>query len=166
MPDKPREKPNHKQDWDGEDESHYAGQHDEKGPIFPRMTPGLPEVALQQQIIAAIRLPSNIEGVAKNRDGADQHTDAEVDSHAHEGDVWNAANPRGNGDDEGEQSGEHVSQAGNEADDAIDAESDPCERDAKGFIEQDFKPMQGLVAKEPGTVCPPTWRKHIAFPGE
>ena len=37
-----------KQDWDGEDESHYAGQHDEKGPIFPRMTPGLPEVALQQ----------------------------------------------------------------------------------------------------------------------
>ena len=116
-------------------------------------------MALQQEIVAAIRLPSNIEGVAKNRDGADQHTDAEVDPHAHESDVGNATNPCGDGGDEGEQSCEHVSQAGNEADDAVDAESDPCEGDAKGFIEQDFKAVQGLIAKEPGTAAPPAGRR-------
>ena len=82
---------------------------------------------------------------------------------AQEGDVRNAANPCGDGNDEGQKAGEHVSQAGNEADDAIDAEPDPGEWDAEGFVQQDFNTMQCLVAQQPGAALPAAWRKHYRF---
>ncbi len=164
MVEEPPHKPDQKHDGNDEEERHGACERNEKSPVFPGMTSRLAEVALQDQIIAAIRLPSDVEGIAEDRNGSDKNTDADVDCHAQQSDVGNASNPGGDGDDEGEQSGEHVSQTWYEADDAIDTESDPCERDAEGFIEQNFKAMQGLVAKEPCTSRPAAWAHNLALP--
>ena len=90
----------------------------------------------------------------KMGNGAHEDADAEIDGHAHQGDVGNAANPGGQGNDQREQAGEHVAEAGNEADDAVEAEADSGAGDAEGFVEKDFEAVQGAVAEEPGAAVP------------
>jgi hypothetical protein len=159
MPKQQGEQPHDQQDRNGEDQGHRAGNYSEKRPVFPGMFSGFSEMALEQEIVAAVGLPSDVERVPEKGDGANQDTDAEVDAHAQEGDVGNAAHPCGDGNDEGQKPGQHISQAGNQADDAVDAEADPGERDAESFVEQDFNTMQCLVAKEPGAALPAAGRK-------
>ena len=60
----------------------------------------------------------------KHGNGSDQNTDAEVDRHTHQGDVRYAANPRSHGNDQRQQSGQHVAQTRNESDDSVDSEAD------------------------------------------
>ena len=62
---------------------------------------------------------------------ADQYADAEIGGHAHEGDVRNAAHPGGDRDDEREHAGQHVAQAGDEADDAVEAKANAGAGNAK-----------------------------------
>ena len=86
--------------------------------------------------------------------GADQHADAEIDGHAHQGDIGNAANPGGERNHQREQAGQHVAEAGNQADDAVNAKADLGAGDAKGLVEQDLEPLQSLVAEEPCAAIP------------
>ncbi len=53
-----------------------------KSPVLPGMTTRLAEVALQQQVVASIGLPGDIEYVANDRNRPNQHADNDVDRHA------------------------------------------------------------------------------------
>src|SRR5271163_266744 len=77
----------------GHDEDRYQRQHEarEEEPIPPGMTIRVFDMANQQLVVAAIGLPRDVEGVAEKRDGADDHIQREVDGHAGEGDIGNAA---------------------------------------------------------------------------
>ena len=77
------------------------------------MTTRFAQVAGEQAIVAAIGLPEDVEDVAEERNGADEHADAEVGGHARERDVRHAANPGGEWDDERGDASQHVADAGN-----------------------------------------------------
>ena len=131
-----------------------AASSEQKRPVAPGVAARLAQVAVQQPVVAAVGLPGDVEDVAEEGNGADQHADAEIGGHAHQRHVGNAANPGGQRNDQREQAGQHVAQAGNQPDDAVEAEADAGAGDAKGLVEQDLKPMQGLVAEEPGAAIP------------
>ena len=81
------------------------------------------QMAAEQQIVAAIRLPHHVEDVAEEGNGSYQYTDAEIRRHPRQRHVGHSADPCRYRNDERQQSGEHVAQAGNQSDDAIDAEA-------------------------------------------
>ena len=150
----PDEEPDHENHGNGEDEGHRPGQHQQKHPILAGVPAGFAQVAAQEQVVAAIRLEGDVEDIAEDGDGAHQHANAEIDGHAHQGDVRNAANPCGDGNDEREQACQHIAEAGYQADDAVNAKADLGAGDAKRFVEQDLDLLEGGVAEEPGAAIP------------
>ena len=114
----------------------------------------LPEVACEQEVVSAVGLPDDVEYVAEEWNGADKNSDADVGGHADKSDVWDAANPSGDGDDEREESGKNIAKAGYQTDDAVDAEPEVGSGDAEAFVEEDFQGLEGGIAKEPRTAIP------------
>jgi hypothetical protein len=119
---KPGDQPQHKYNRYCQDEQQRGGEKQEKRPIAPGVAAWFAQVALQQQKIAAIGLEENIEDIAKERNGTDKNADGEIGCHADQRDVRDAANPCGQRHDKGENAGQRVAEAGNQADDAVEAE--------------------------------------------
>jgi len=118
------------------------------------MTAGLPDMPLHELVVAAVWLPCNVEGISQQRDGADQNADADVDTHAQKSDIRNSARPSRDWNDERENAGNNIAEAGDEPDDAIDPEPEPGEGNSKGFIQQDLQCAKSVVAEEPCTPVP------------
>ena len=93
-------------------------------------------------------LPCDVEGISEEGDGADDHVEREIDEHARDGDVACAARPCGDDDDGGGEPGEDVTDAGYEADDAVQAESDGGAGDAEPRVEKAAEDVEVFVAKE------------------
>src|SRR5271154_4591578 len=94
------------------------------------------DVADQQLVVAAVRLPRYVEGVTEKRDGTDDHVQREVDGHAGEGDVGDAAHPGGEDQDARGEASKNVSDGGDEADDAVEAKVDLSAGNAEAVVEQ------------------------------
>ena len=146
----PQEKPDKRHDGDGENKRDCANKRREKSPIFPGVQARLSDMPLHELVVAAVWLPRNVEGVSQERNGADQDADADVDGHAHKGDIRNSAGPRRDGDDEREDTGNDIAEAGDETDDAVDPESEAGEGNSKGFVKQDLQGAKSVVAEDPG----------------
>ena len=114
----------------------------------------LAEVAAQEPIVATVCLPGNVENIAEDGNGSHQHADAEIGGHAHQCDVWHAANPCGQWDYQRQESGQHVAEARHQPDDSVDAESQLSAGHAKSFVEKDFELLQCLVAEQPCAAIP------------
>jgi len=95
--------------------------------------------ASEKVVVAAVGLPPDVKGVAEDRDGADENSDGEVGDHAEQGYVRHTANPCNEGNDEGEEAGENVSEAGDQADDAVKAEADAGAGDDERLVKQDLE---------------------------
>src|SRR6185437_461919 len=61
MPKQQGEQPYDQQDGNREDQGHRAGNYSEKRPVFPGMFSGFSEMALEEEIVAAVGLPSDVE---------------------------------------------------------------------------------------------------------
>ena len=94
------------------------------------------QVAAEQAVVAAVGFPGDIEDVAEDGDGADDDFDADVDHHADEGDVRDAANPGSEDDDERGEAGEDVAETGDETDKTVETDTDRSEGDAEPVIEE------------------------------
>ncbi len=106
-------------------------------------------MAAEQAIVAPVGLPGDVENVSEEGNRAHQNADAEVGGHAHEGNVGNAAYPRRQGNDQREQSGQHIAQAGNQPDDSVEPETDAGAGEDEGLVEQDLQAMEGPVSEKP-----------------
>lgn len=137
------------QDDDGGDEDgQHAGEEGcEVGVVAPGVAVRLAEVTRHELIIAAVRFPGDVEDVAEDGDGSDDNFEAYVDHHADEGDVWDAADPGGENDDERGEAGEDVAEAGDEADEAVETDADGGEGDAEPVIEKVREEVDVLVGK-------------------
>jgi len=62
-----------------------------------------------------------------------------------------------------EEPGKDVAEAGNEADDAIDAEADFGAGNAEGLVEEKLDLLEGGVAEEPGAAIPAAWLLNDAL---
>jgi len=152
--EEPEDQPRGDDQRQGEDGGERGDEKEQEAPVAPGVAARRSEVAEEQLVVAAVGLPGDVEGVAEDGDGADEHADANVDGHAEEGDVGQPAHPAGDGDDERKQAGDDVAKAGYEADDAVDAEADAGAGDAEGFVEKDFKVEESVVAQEPRATLP------------
>src|ERR1039458_2245095 len=114
----------------------------------------------EQAVVAAVGLPKDVEDVAEEGNGSHQNADAEIGGHARQRDVGYAANPGRQGNDQREQSGQHVAQAGNQPDDPAQPEADAGAGDSKGLIQQNLYAVQGPVAEEPCAAIPAVRRRE------
>ena len=129
-------------DKDGEN---AADKGEEEGVVLPGVGVRLAKLACHEFVIPPVRFPRDVENVAEDGDGSDDDFDAEVDHHADEGDVGDAANPGGEDDDEGGEAGKDVSESGDEADEAVEADADGREGDAEPVVEQMREEVDVLV---------------------
>ncbi len=132
----------------GEDREYCGEKAEEEGVVPPGVTVGLAEVARHQLIVAAVGFPGNVEDVAEEGDGTDEDFETEVDHHADEGDVGDAANPRSEDEDERGDAGENVAEAGDESDEAVEADADRREGDVEPVIEQVGVEVEIFVGEE------------------
>jgi len=66
------QQPDYESQGNGEDERNTRSKEQEKSPIAPGMPVGFGDGAGEQPVVAPVRFPENIEGVAENGDGSDQ----------------------------------------------------------------------------------------------
>jgi hypothetical protein len=136
------------QDRDREDGADHESNAREEEPVAPVIAMRVLEVKGEQRVIATVRFPCDVEDVAKERHGADDDIEREVDQHARDGDVGCAARPCGQDDDAGGKAGEDVADARDEADDAVEPEADGGSGDAKPGVEHAAEQVEILVAEE------------------
>jgi len=161
----PEQQPDKYGNGNDEYEDQRADEHGEEGPVLPGVVAGLANVSLHEPVVAAVGLPGNVKGIPEHGNGADEYTDGEIDSHACEGDIGNAAGPCGDGDNEGENAGDCVAETGNQADDSIDAKTEAGKRYAEGFVEENLNAAQCLIAEEPCAFVPSISRHDCALDG-
>jgi hypothetical protein len=135
-------------DGRGEDDEDRRGQSEQEDPVAPGVAMRLAQVAHDEAVVAAVGFPGDVEEVAEERDGADEDADAEVDCHAQQGDVRDAANPRSEDEDGGSDAGDDIPEAGNEADEAIEPEADAGAGDAEPVVEKVRVEVEILVGEE------------------
>ena len=142
-------------------------QQQQKNPVSPGVAARFAQVALHQPQVAAVWFPCYVEDVAEDGDGADQNADAEIDRHADQRDVRNAAGPGGDGNDGREQAGQYIAERRNQTDDPVEAKAELGAGKAKGLIEQGLKALQRLVAEEPCAAIPAAAAgRFVALPGD
>ena len=129
----------------GENDSCKAEKEDV---VAPGVAMRLLQVADHEAVVAAVGFPGDIEDVAEERDGADDHVEAEIDEHADERDVRDAANPCSEDEDGGGDAGEDVAEAGDEADEAVEAEADGGAGDAEPVVEQMGEQVEIFVGEK------------------
>ncbi len=132
----------------GEESEDGGEQCGEEGVILPGVAVGLAEVAGEEAVVAAIGFVGDVEDVADERDGADEDIEAEIDHHAGQGDVRDAADPGREDEDEGGDAGEHVADAGDESDEAVESEADGGAGDAEDVVEEMGEIVEILVGEE------------------
>ena len=150
----PGDEPDSQHDRDGKYQSERGGQSDQEGAVPSGVPARLLEVAAEEQIVAPVGLPGDVKDVAEDGHRSHQNADAEIGSHAHQGHVGHAANPCGQRNEQREQAGQHVAQAGNQAEDAVEAEANGRAGDAEGFVEQNLQRVERAVAEQPGAAIP------------
>ncbi len=115
------------------------------------------QVTPEEEVVAEVGFVKDVEGVAEEGNGADDEGDSDVGKHSEEEGPTCAADPGCDGDDEREDAGDDVAEAGDESNDAVNAEAVPEEGNVEGFIEQNLNAVQAFVAKDPGEACEPVW---------
>lgn len=145
-------------DGGGQNREDGGEQAGEEGVVLPGMAARLAEVARHEAVVAAVGFPRDVKEVAEEGDGADEDGEAEVDHHAEEGDVRDAANPCGEDEDGGGEAGEHIAETGDEADEAVDAEADGRAGNAEAVVEEMDEAGEVAVGEEEAgagveTVC-------------
>jgi len=98
--DQPRQQPHNEKNWNGEDGAERCCEQKQKRPIAPSMKSRFSKMSAHQQVIAAIRLPCNIEDIAEEGDGAYQDADTDIGGHSNQRHIGNASYPGSQGDDE------------------------------------------------------------------
>src|SRR5208282_75318 len=63
--DEPRQKPHKDHQRNGKKDAERCCEQEQESPVPPSMAPRLAEVAAHQLVVAAIRLPGNVEDVAE-----------------------------------------------------------------------------------------------------
>src|SRR5277367_2740690 len=82
------------------------------------------------------------------KDRANHHVEGEIDGHAGQGDVGDAAHPGGEDQDAGSKAREDVSNGWDKADDAIKAEVNLGAGNAEAVVEQMGEDVEVFVAEE------------------
>ena len=119
---------------------------------------GLLQVPRHECVVASVGLPCDVEDVAEEWDGSDEYVDAEIDDHPCQRYVRNASEPCSDDDDAGGESGEHVAETGNEADDAVESKADGRTGDAEPVVEHMGEQFEVLVGKETtANTCAGVW---------
>jgi hypothetical protein len=77
------------------------------------MHAGFAEVTLEQNVVAPISLPGNVEYVSEKRNCPNEDADCNIDDHADQCDIRNTTNPCGDWNYEREKTGKDVAKAGN-----------------------------------------------------
>ena len=161
MVEEPVEDPCEYQQGDDEDRDQPRNQAGEEEPVSPRMASWLFDVAYEELVVAAVGLPSDVEGVAEERDGADDYVERKGDCHPGEGDVGDAAHPGGEDKYAGGKSREDVSYGRDEANYAVEAEVDLGARNAEAIVEQMGEDVEVFVAEEASTRAEPRGLERV-----
>ena len=155
--------PCHEEDGDAEYNSEHTYEQQQEAPITPCVAARLVQVELEEAIVAAVRLPGNVKDIAEKGNGTDEYPDGEIDGHTEESDIRDATNPGGYRNHEREKSGDDVAETRDQANDAIDPESEVGAGDAESLVEQYFKLVQRFVAAEQGAAVPAAglWKQNL-----
>src|SRR5579871_6792094 len=119
-----------------------TAQTDEEQPTAPPLAAWVGEAGGEQLVVAAVCLPANVEEIAQYRHGAEQHFYAPVRQHARQGHVRDAPCPRCEDDYTRRNATNDVTDAWNEADDAVEPESNGRARDSEPVVEQMRKQVE------------------------
>src|ERR1700733_9136015 len=105
-------------------------------------------MANNQRVVATVRLPCDVEGVAQKGNRAQQHLDANVDHHSDQRDIRHAPYPSRHNDDRRSKPADYVAQAGDEADDAIQSEANGGAGYAEPFVEDVRQEIEIFIREE------------------
>src|SRR5579859_1609473 len=144
----PLQKPEDQEDRGQKDgRENEAYQHQEH-PVAPGLSPRLVQLTDDERIVATVRLPGDIKGIAQERNRSQQHLDADVDHHSEQRDVRDTTHPCRDHDDRGREATDNISQAGDQADDAIQSEADRGAGNTKPVVEQMRQHIKILVGEQ------------------
>jgi len=118
------EDPRKQEHWKHDQRCQNKAETAEKEPALQRMLSGLVDTADKQCVVAAVGAPGDVEHVTEYGNGADDNFDRDVGDHARDCDVRDAAHPGCDDDDAGGDATNQIADAGDEADDAVQAEAD------------------------------------------
>jgi hypothetical protein len=144
----PLQEPKDEEDRGQKEGGEGRGYQQQEEPVSPRLPPRLLEMANDQRVVATIRLPCDIEGIAQQRNRPQQHLDANVNYHPDQRDVGYTPHPGCEHDDRRCQAANNVSQTRDEADDAVQSEADGGAGNAKPVIEYVCQEVEIFVRKE------------------
>jgi hypothetical protein len=144
----PLQEPEDEEDRGQKDDGECRGNQHQEDPVSPRLPPGLLQMANNQRVVATVRLPGDIKGIAQQRNRPQEDLDADVHYHSDQRDVRHAAHPGREHDDRRRQAANDISQARDEADDAVQSEAYGGAGDAKPVIEYVRQEVEIFVRKE------------------
>jgi len=78
----PLEEPKDEEDRGQEDSGQGNRNDQEKDPVSPGLTPRLLQMAGNERIVAAVRLPGNVKQIAQQGNCSQQHFDPDIDNHS------------------------------------------------------------------------------------
>ena len=111
-------------------------QRGEESVVLPGVPVGLAQVAGEEPVVAAVGLVRDVEEVAEKGNRADKDIQAEIDHHAGERDIRDAANPGGEYEDKRGDAGQRIADARDESDEAVETEADGRAGDAEDVVEK------------------------------
>jgi len=155
-------KPGEKQCGDQHDTDQHQREYREDEPAGESVAARFGDGAFEKLVVAAVGAPRDIEQVAEQGNGTDGGLDQDVEHHASEHDIRNATDPCRKDDDGGRETGDDVSGAGDEADDAVETETDGGSGDVDEVVEQVREDVEVLVAEGAcgGFLAPRTARRE------
>lgn len=142
-----REKPADQYQWDRENREDEHCKKRQKEPVAPGMDAGRFEMPRHERVVSSVRFPRDVERVAEKWDSADDDLNGDVGNHTHESDVGQTAVPCGEDEDAGCEAAEDVAEAGDEANDSVEAETDFCAGNTEPVVEHVRDEIEVLVVE-------------------
>ena len=148
LPQEPRREPHDGDHWNREDRQQNKRDAEQEDVILPCVYVWLAQVPRQQIIVAAVGLPCNIEGVAQNRDRADQHIERKIDDHARERHVRHPTKPCRDHNNAGGEASKNISEERNQPNKSVESEANRRARNAKAVVKHMRQQIQIFVSKQ------------------
>jgi hypothetical protein len=148
VPAEPLQKPEDQEDRGEKDGAQGPGNQHQEDPVSPRLPPLLFQMPNDQRIVAPVRLPGDVKGIAQQRNRPQQYLDANVDHHSDQRDIGHTPYPRRYNEDRRSKAADNIAQAGDETDDAIQSEADGGAGDAEPFVEYVGKQVEIFIREE------------------
>src|SRR5271165_6077271 len=153
MPQQPARQP-HDPDYGEKENCEQCDTHaKQEHVVFPGVSARLMQVARHESIVAPVRLPGDVKGIAHDWNRPYQHLHRDIYRHPRQANIGDAPKPCRNDDDARGESSKYVSEPRNEPDDSIQTEAYRGSREPKPVVEY-MRQQVEIFIRKPATANP------------